>query len=83
MLFLVTNYGAPCVDPPGESSIEREVFDGTDLRRIRVNVDPALHAGNDDHPDARGHAVLADAVEAELRRMGVRAPASPPGGAGL
>jgi hypothetical protein len=73
-LFLFTNYGNACVDPPGDSSIEHEVFDGTDLHRIRVDVDLQFHAGDDQHPDARGHALLAAAVEAELRRMGVHAP---------
>ena len=71
-LFVFTNYGPPCFEPQGRSTIERAVFVG--VRAIRVDTDPGWHVDGDKHPDARGHAALASAIERALVEAGVRAP---------
>jgi hypothetical protein len=51
-----------------EAAIRARVLAG--LPYLQVTVDPALHLPNNRHPDARGDAVLADAVAAYLAAHG-------------
>ena len=55
-----------------EELIRARVLEG--LPSLRVAVDPAWHVAHNRHPDARGDAVIADAVATWLEAHGVAAP---------
>ncbi len=77
-LFVMTNFDAPCVaDASGESALERTLFDDLEAPHVRVDIDPKWRLVDDPHPDARAARKLADAIAAELSRLGVRGAPSP------
>jgi hypothetical protein len=67
-LFVLTNWGPPCLpDPDGAPSVERRLFGGQDVRWVRVDLDPGWEDTTTRHTDARGHRLIASAVERVLR----------------
>ena len=67
-LFVVTNYASPCMAVDGEAPwLFDALFDGTDLLRVDVALDPSWTVRDDPHPDARAHEKLADATVKALR----------------
>lgn len=67
-LFLMTNWGPPCLpDDTGSPPLEHALFDGLDAPHVRVDLDPTWWDEAADHPDARAHVRLADAVVDALR----------------
>jgi len=66
-LFLLTNWGPPCLaDASGAPSIERRYFDGLDAPHVRVDLDASCEDVTTHHPNARGHELMADAIERAL-----------------
>jgi hypothetical protein len=68
-LFVVTNYGAPCLREPGrESWVVEELFVRQALPFVRVDLAPGdrLPGLFERHPDARGARAIAAAVEGAL-----------------
>ncbi len=68
-LFVVTNYGPPCVrDDDGEAWIVEELFVRQALPFVRVELDPEdlLPGFLERHPGARGARKIASAVERGL-----------------
>jgi hypothetical protein len=58
-LFLITNYGAACLDP--EPPAQEQLFAG--LPHVRVDLDGTdMFSARDQHPTARGARKLADAI---------------------
>jgi hypothetical protein len=71
-LFVMTNFGPPCVpDASGAPAIEHALFDDLGAPHLRVDLDTSWRLRGDPHPDARGHAKLADAIAAALSALGV------------
>jgi hypothetical protein len=67
-LFLMTNWGPACLpDDSGSPPLERALFEGLDAPHVRVDLDTTWWDEAADHPDARAHARLAEAVVAALR----------------
>lgn len=67
-LFVLTNWGPPCLpDATGAPSIEQRLFGGQDIRRVRVDLDADWEDRTTRHTDARGHRLLAAAIEQALR----------------
>jgi lysophospholipase L1-like esterase len=68
-LFVVTNYGAPCLHGEGEESwVVEELFVRQRLPFVRVDLGPEdrLPGITEHHPNARGARRIADAVERAL-----------------
>jgi hypothetical protein len=67
-LFLVTNFGAPCLPVEGEAPwLTRQLLADADLPTVSVDLPPEWSFADDPHPDARAQQKLAAAVEAALR----------------
>jgi hypothetical protein len=65
VVFTPFNYGRPCEPgPDGQPRIAHRLLDGADLPVVSVDIDPAWSI--DQHPDARGHRKIAEAIERAL-----------------
>jgi hypothetical protein len=71
-LFVLTNCGTTCLkDETGVSSIDHTMFDGLDVEHVRVDIPDDVFDRRIGHPDRRGQAMIADAIEKELREHGL------------
>jgi hypothetical protein len=71
-LFVMTNWGPACLpDESGAPPLERALFDGLDVEHVRVDLPRDWWEEEIDHPSARAHVAIADAIVEALRARGV------------
>jgi hypothetical protein len=66
-VFVFTNAGTRCLD----TSIRDKITAGLALAHVDVDLPPDRFIPGDVHPDAKGAAILAEAILGELRAQGV------------
>lgn len=65
VVFTPFNYGKPCEPgPDGHPRVFHRLLDHADTPFVSVDIDPAWEL--DGHPDARGHRMIAEAIERAL-----------------
>jgi hypothetical protein len=71
-LLVETNYLRPCrAGPDGTVPAVERLLNGIGMDVLRVAIDPTWVVHTNEHPDARAHRVLADAISDALARANV------------